>query len=300
TKDLSTESRFQYFNQRFTDAGRRWRYPDSRRFHSRNFGLGVAFAAGNDGAGMAHAAARRRRAPGDKADHRLLAAALGLVDEELRRILLRRTADLADHHDRSGFRVGEEHLQHCDEFGAFDRISANADGGCLAQAFTTGLEDRFVGQRAGARNNSDLARLEDIAGHDADLAFTGRHYTGAVRTDQPRFGTRQRALDLDHIHHRNAFGDADDQRNLGLDRFANRVAGAGRRHIDDARVAAGFLFSFGDRIEHRQIQMARTAFAGRGTADHFRAVVDRRLRMEGAVLAGETLADDLGVLVDED
>ena len=46
--------------------------------------------------------------------------------------------------------------------------------------------------------------------------------------------------------------------------------------------------------------MRRAAFAGRDAADHLGAVGDRLLGMEGAVLAGEALADDLGVLVDED
>jgi hypothetical protein len=45
--------------------------------------------------------------------------------------------------------------------------------------------------------------------------------------------------------------------------------------------------------------MAGAAFAGRGAADHLGAVGDRLLGMERAVLAGEALADDLGVLVDE-
>ena len=33
------------------------------------------------------------------------------------------------------------------------------------------------------------------------------------------FRARKRTLDLDHVEHRNAFGDADDQRNLGVDGF---------------------------------------------------------------------------------
>src|SRR5580698_7992833 len=44
----------------------------------------AGLAAGDDGAGMAHAAPRRRGASGDEADHRLLAAALGFVLEKLR------------------------------------------------------------------------------------------------------------------------------------------------------------------------------------------------------------------------
>ena len=249
---------------------------------------------------MAHAAAGRRGAPGDEADHRLLAAALGFVLEELRGVLLRRAADLADHDDRLGRLVGEKHLQHVDELGALDRIAADADRGGLAEAFLGGLEHRLVGQRAGARHDADLAGLEDVARHDADLAFAGRHHARAIRSDQPRFRAAQRALDLDHVGDRNAFGDADDQRDLGLDRLADRVGRAGRRHIDHAGVAAGLFPRFGHGVEHRQAEMGRAAFAGRGAADHLGAVGDRLLGMEGAVLAGEALADDFGVLVDED
>src|SRR5262249_53490046 len=53
------------------------------------------------------------------------------------------------------------------------------------------------------------------------------------------------------------------------------------------------------RVEHGQPEMTGAAFARRCAADHFGAVSDRLLGMEGAVLAGEALADDLGVLVDE-
>src|SRR5215831_20430941 len=46
--------------------------------------------------------------------------------------------------------------------------------------------------------------------------------------------------------------------------------------------------------------MCRAAFAGRGAADHFRPIGDGLLRVESALVAREALADDLGVLVDED
>ena len=37
--------------------------------------------------------------------------------------------------------------------------------------------------------------------------------------------------------HRDAFGDADDQLDPGIDRFQDRVGGEGRRHVDDTGVA---------------------------------------------------------------
>src|SRR4029077_15168175 len=158
----------------------------------------------------------------------------------------------------------------------------------------------LVGERAGARHDTDLAGLENIAGHDADLAFARGHDARAIRTDQARFRAAQRTLDLDHVTHRNAFGDAHDQRNLRRDRLGDGIGRAGRRHIDHAGIGAGLLARFGNGVEHRQIEMGRAAFAGRHAADHFGAVGDRLLGMKGAVLAGEALADDLGVVAEED
>ena len=48
------------------------------------------------------------------------------------------------------------------------------------------LADRFVGQRAGARDHADMPVLVNVPRHDADLAFARRNDAGAVRADQPR------------------------------------------------------------------------------------------------------------------
>src|SRR5689334_10003613 len=82
------------------EARRRGRYADARGLHGGDLVLGSALAAGDDGAGMAHAASRRRRAAGDEADHRLLAAFFCFAGDEFGRLFLGRAADLADHHDR--------------------------------------------------------------------------------------------------------------------------------------------------------------------------------------------------------
>src|SRR5262249_41348827 len=225
-------SALQNLNQRLAEPRRRRRHLDAGRLHPCDLGAGVALAAGDDGTGMAHAAAGRRGAPGDEADHRLPAAALAFVDEELRGVLFGRAADLADHDDRLGRLVRQEHREHVDELGALDRIAADADRRGLAEPFARGLVYRLVGQRSGTRDDADLAGLEDVAGHDADLAFARGHHPGAVRADQAGGGAAEVALDLDHVGHRDALGDGDDQRDLGLDRLADRVGGAGRRHIN--------------------------------------------------------------------
>src|ERR1039458_648563 len=249
---------------------------------------------------MAHAPPRRRGTTRDETDGRLLAAAPGLVLEELRGILLGRAADFADHDDRLGLRIGQEQFQHRDEFGALDRAAADADRGGLPQVLAAGLEHRLVGERAGARDDSHFARLEDVARHDADLAFARRHHARAIGADQPRLRAGERTLDLDHVHHRDAFGDADDERELGLDRFANGIGGARRRHVDHAGVAAGLFACFGDGVEYRQIEMGRPAFTGRCAADHLGAVGNRHVRMECAVIGGDDGSDPFRIFVDED
>ena len=249
---------------------------------------------------MAHAAARRRGAARDEAGHRLFAAALRFVDQELRGLFFGVAADFADHDDRLGGVVGEEEFEHVDEVGAVDRVAADADRGRLAEADIRGLEHGFISQRARARDDADAALLEDVAGHDADLALVGGQHAGAVRADQARLRARERALHLDHVEHRNALGDRDDQLDLGVDRLEDRVGGERRRHIDDRRGRAGRMFRFLDGVEHRQADMRRAALARRHTADHLRTIGKRLFGVEGAGGAGHPLRDDLGILVDED
>ena len=249
---------------------------------------------------MAHAAARRRGAARDEADHGLGAPALRLVGEELGCVLLGGAADLADHDDRARLVVGKEQLEHVDEARAVDRIAADADCGRLAKPRLGGLVDRLVGQGPRAADHADRPLPENRARHDPDLALAGREHAGAVRTDQPGGGALQPRLDPDHVEHRNALGDRDDQRHPGLDRLDNRGGGELWRHINHARVRPGRLARLGDGVEHRQPEMRLPAFSGRYSGDHLRAVIERLLGVERASFAGHPLGDDLGVAVDED
>src|SRR4029079_18251714 len=56
----------------FADYGWRPGYPNSSRFHGLNFLFRGSFAAGDDRAGMPHAASRRSGLSSDETDHRLL------------------------------------------------------------------------------------------------------------------------------------------------------------------------------------------------------------------------------------
>ena len=77
-------------DKRLAEPRGRRRHLDAGRLHRRDLVFGAALAARDDRTGMAHATSRRGGAPRDEADHRLLAAALGLVLQELRRIFFRR------------------------------------------------------------------------------------------------------------------------------------------------------------------------------------------------------------------
>src|SRR5262249_57226396 len=123
-------------------------------------------------------------ASGDEAALGLRAAAFGFVEQDWGGISLAGAADLPDHDDRFSRLVGEQHLENLDELGAFHGITADADGGGLAEPLARGLVDGLIRERARARDDADLAGLEDISRHDADLALARGHHARAVRPDQ--------------------------------------------------------------------------------------------------------------------
>src|SRR5690606_18353534 len=68
---------------------------DARSLERLDLVLGFALAAGDDGAGVAHATSRGRGAPGDEARHGLL----DVLADELCGLFFGRAADLTDHDD---------------------------------------------------------------------------------------------------------------------------------------------------------------------------------------------------------
>src|SRR6056297_168987 len=140
-----------------TQSRRAVGHDDARAAHGVDLVVRAALTAGDDGAGMAHAAARRGGAAGDEARRGFPAALLLLVGEELCGIFFGGPADFTDHDDALGLVIGEEPFQHVDMLCALDRVAADADAGGLAKAYIGGLLDRLVGERARARHDADLA-----------------------------------------------------------------------------------------------------------------------------------------------
>jgi hypothetical protein len=274
--------------------------------HDRQLGIGGVGAAGDQRAGMAHALAGGAVTPAMKPDDRLLhvvlapARGFGLVG----------AADLADHDDGVGFRIVVEGLHHVDVLQAVDRVAADADRAGLAQADLGELRHGFIGERAGARDDADAALAVDVAGHDADLDLVGRDQAGAVGAQQQRLLAALGFLGLhlvahfQHVAHRDAFGDADRQVQVGFDGFPDRRGGARGRHVDHGHGGAGLLLGgFLHRGEDRDVEDLLAGLL-RVHARHEAVLAVRvflaLLGVELAGLARDALGDDPGVLVDVD
>src|SRR5581483_4400529 len=171
-----------------------------------------AVSAGDDGAGMSHTASGRRGLSGDERDDWLLYVRLHILGRDFLGI----AADLSDHDNGFGLGIFVEQLKGVDEVGSDDGVSANTDGCRLANAALRELVNGFVSQGAGAGDDADVAFLVDASGRDADFALTGRDDAVAVGADKARAAILQVFPDLDHAGRGHAFGDSDDQLDLGL------------------------------------------------------------------------------------
>src|SRR5579884_68906 len=249
------------------EIGGRFRYLNTGRFHSANLFDRSSRAAGDDGAGVPHAAAGRGGLPGNESGHGLVHVLL----DEFRGLFFRIAADLADHHDGSGLRVLVKQTNGVHKAGADDGIAANADTSRLADPKRRQLPHRLIRQGAGARNQAHAAisagGLVDVAGHNADLRFARRYDARAIRSDEASVAALEKSPDLDHVAGGNAFGNAHDQGQSRGDRFENRVGRAGRRHEDYRRVGPELANRLRHRIEDRKSELPGPAFARRDSAD---------------------------------
>ena len=183
--------------------------------------------------------------------------------------------------------------------GTDDGVSTDADGGGDAHAGLHDLVRCFIGERSGLRHDTHLAFLEHEAGHDAHLAFVCGDHAGAVGADKGAAFAADVLAGGHHVLHGNALGDAHDHLDACFSGFHDGIGGEGRWNEDDADVSSGGLNRITHRLEHRTIEVFLAAFARGDTTDHVGAVLDHLGGVEGTLATGETLDDDLAVLVDE-
>src|SRR5580704_7569881 len=136
-----------------------------------------------------------------------------------------------------------------------------------------------------------MSLFVNAPGHDADLALAGRNDARAVRADEARFLGINGGKHTHHVDDRNAFGDANDQRNFRIGGFEDGVGGVRRRHEDYRSVGARAFHGFGNGIEYGALQMLGAAFARRNSPNDVGSILNHLLRVEGAFTAGKALND---------
>src|SRR5210317_660380 len=254
-----------------------------------------AFAARDNRAGVSHAFAGRRGNTGNVGNNRLRDITL----YKLCRSLFVRAADFANHDDAVGLRICFEKLEAVDKVHAAHGVAADTDARGLAQAIRRRLVHGFVRQRTRTRYDANAAFLVNKARHDADLAFLRRDDSRTVWANQAALVFLQRRLDLDHVVDRNPFGNADDQIDTTIGCFEDRISRKRRWHINHADIRACSGNGVANRVVYRHAEMLLTATPGRYAGDDLRAILDALFSVEGPLVTGDALAEDLAVFVDQ-
>ena len=107
-------------------------------------------------------------------------------------------------------------------------------------------------------------------------------------------------LDSDHIVLGNTISDNHTEFELGLEGFEDCCGCSGGRDIDDRSIAVGGLLSLETGCEDIKSEMFGSCFLGVDSSNHLGLVIKCLLGLEAALIACNSLADDLGVLVDPD
>mmetsp|Transcript_18078 Transcript_18078/g.41329 ORF Transcript_18078/g.41329 Transcript_18078/m.41329 type:complete len:330 (+) Transcript_18078:381-1370(+) len=278
------------------ELGRGPRHIDAGGLEGLEFGRRRPLAARDDGPRVAHAPAGRGRHARDEGHDGLVWVAVGL--EPLGGLLLGAAADLANHDDALCLGVVGKPLEAVDEVGAVERVAPDAHAGRLAQADSRRLGHRFIRESAGTGDDADLALLVDVTGHNSDLALARLDDARAVRADEPRGALLvEIPLDFDHVLLGDTLGDGHHQGDLGLDRVDDGGRAERGGHVDHGRVRLHGDDGLVHRIEDWEIEVSLSPLLGCYTSHHLRAVRNRLLAVEGALLPRESLADHFCVLV---
>src|SRR5690606_31376666 len=159
--------------------------------------------------------------------------------------------------------------------------------------------------RAGTADYADTTLARDVTGHDADLELVGRNETGAVGAQQQGLlvFSAHAVAHHQHVTDGDAFRDADDQVQVGVDRFPDGVSCACGRHVDDGDRRPGFGLRFLDGgIDRHTFEVLAGLLGVHACDERFLTVgvLAAVMGMELARFAGHSLRDDFGVFVDQD
>merc|ERR1719402_1417759 len=185
-----------------------------------DLGLRRALPSGNDGAGVAHPAARGSGDAGDKGNHRLGVGACVVLLKEISGCFLSGTTDLANHDYSLGVGIPNKDVETVDKVCSVERVSADPHAERLSQANLSSLVNSLVGESTGSGDDTNTTFLVNVTRHYTNLARVRGDDTGTVGSDQPGLALPgESVLHLDHVLLGNTLGDADDQRYFGLQCF---------------------------------------------------------------------------------
>ncbi|MNI50858.1 hypothetical protein D3C73_1055480 [compost metagenome] len=164
----------------------------------------------------------------------------------------------------------------------------------------------FISERSAAGDYANITRGMNIPGHNADFALAWRDDARTVRTNQNSGAALHITGHFYHIQHRYPFGNTDDELQLRIHGFHNRISSKGRRNINYTGCRSRCSFGCDYRIKYRQTDFAAvlqrnvngSASLSRGyPADHLCSVIQRAFGMEEARRAGNPLCDDFRIFV---
>ena len=139
----------------------------------------------------------------------------------------------------------------------------------------------------------------DESRHDADLAGPRRDDAGTVGPDEPAICFVQHSLDLDHVQHGDAFGNAYRQLHAAGGGFKYRVGGKCRGYVDHADPRAGGVHGLRHGIVDRHAKAPLAAPPRRHSGNHPSAVFHALFRVKRALPPGHALTDDFRFRADE-
>ena len=141
----------------------------------------------------------------------------------------------------------------------------------------------------------------NVAGHDADFAFAGGDDAGTIWSNEARGAFGHGGLDSHHINHRDAFGDADDELDAGVNRFEDRVRSTSWWNENHRGVATGFAARFHDGVKDGNLIFENlTTACGRDARNDIGAVFHTGLRVGCSRLASDALNEQARIFINED
>ena len=115
-----------------------------------------------------------------------------------------------------------------------------------------------------AGDDANVASFVNVAGRDADAAtamgirpVAGSDNARTIWPDEAGLGAAHRVFDFHHVVDRDAFGDADDQIQPGVDPLENRIRGKWRGDENRRHRRARLLHSLTHGVKDRHIVRRR-------------------------------------------